>query len=255
MEAICEEVEVINSIYEDIAELTLSASTVDVRIPGTSIHIRLLFPSQYPDKAPRVAKVSGAVREDIAIAKFQTIIDSTFVQGEVYLFTFIDEAKVDATVLEEEAAFIEDSKKESSLTPSRLVKGSQHIGDWFKSTEIRDKTSVFVGHAIQVSTELEMEELVDDLLSDKKLSNANINMVAWRIKLDEEGTQFSQDYDNDGEAGAGTCMLHVLEMADVQNVVVVVSRFFDGTHIGSDRFKHIKNCTRDALKSGGFLNK
>lgn len=39
---------------------------------------------------------------------------------------------------------------------------------------------------------------------------------------------------------------------DVWNVIVVVSRWFGGTHIGPDRFKHINSATRDVLVKGGF---
>lgn len=255
MKNIREEVEVINSIYEDIAELTTSTYTVDVRMPDTAIRIRLSFPSQYPDKAPSVTKVSGALHEDLAVQKFQAIIDSTFDPGEVYLFTFIDEAKAEAALLDEESALADEKKKKALSSQARVVKGSRFINDWAKSDEIRDRSSVFVGRAIRVCSQLDMEQKVEDLLSDKKLSVANINAIAWRIQLNLEGTELAQDFKNDGEAGAGTIMLHVMEMTDVRNVVVVVSRFFDGTHIGSDRFRHIKNCTREALVNGGFIKK
>lgn len=34
---------------------------------------------------------------------------------------------------------------------------------------------------------------------------------------------------------------------DVWNVMVVVSRWFGGTHIGSSRFRHINTAGRDAV--------
>lgn len=42
-------------------------------------------------------------------------------------------------------------------------------------------------------------------------------------------------------------------MMDVWNVVVVVSRYFGGIHLGPDRFKHINTAARDAVTKGGFL--
>lgn len=36
-------------------------------------------------------------------------------------------------------------------------------------------------------------------------------------------------------------------MMDVWNIVVVVSRWFGGTHIGPDRFKHINSAAREAV--------
>lgn len=40
---------------------------------------------------------------------------------------------------------------------------------------------------------------------------------------------------------------------DVTGVVVIVSRWFGGIHLGADRFKHINAAARDALMVGGFL--
>lgn len=36
-------------------------------------------------------------------------------------------------------------------------------------------------------------------------------------------------------------------MMDVWNIVVVVSRWFGGTHIGPDRFKHINSAARESV--------
>lgn len=41
---------------------------------------------------------------------------------------------------------------------------------------------------------------------------------------------------------------------DVNNVLVVVTRYFGGTLIGADRFKHINQAARNALDAGGFLD-
>lgn len=43
-------------------------------------------------------------------------------------------------------------------------------------------------------------------------------------------------------------------MMDAWNVIVVVSRWFGGTHIGPDRFKHINTAARDAVVKGEFVN-
>ena len=40
---------------------------------------------------------------------------------------------------------------------------------------------------------------------------------------------------------------------DVKNVLVIVTRYFGGIHLGPDRFKHINQAARNALSLGGFL--
>ena len=40
---------------------------------------------------------------------------------------------------------------------------------------------------------------------------------------------------------------------DIKNVLVIVTRYFGGIHLGPDRFKHINQAARNALDLGGFL--
>ena len=41
---------------------------------------------------------------------------------------------------------------------------------------------------------------------------------------------------------------------EVDNVLVIVTRYFGGIHLGPDRFKHINQAARNALELGGFLD-
>jgi len=61
------------------------------------------------------------------------------------------------------------------------------------------------------------------------------------------------DYDDDGETQAGARLKHLLDILELENVLVVVSRWYGGTHLGPDRFKLINQAARDALDLGGFL--
>jgi len=36
-------------------------------------------------------------------------------------------------------------------------------------------------------------------------------------------------------------------------VLVIVTRWYGGVHLGPDRFKHINNCTRNMLDAHGFV--
>jgi len=61
------------------------------------------------------------------------------------------------------------------------------------------------------------------------------------------------DYDDDGETAAGSRLAHLLEILELENVLVVVSRWYGGTLLGADRFKHINQAARDALDKAGLL--
>lgn len=43
-----------------------------------------------------------------------------------------------------------------------------------------------------------------------------------------------------------------VQILDVRNVLVVVSRWYGGILLGPDRFKHINNCARNILVEEGY---
>ena len=80
------------------------------------------------------------------------------------------------------------------------------------------------------------------------------------------------DNDDNGESAAGGRLAHLLQILvciyhcysghsfplfkrfqEVKNVLVIVTRYFGGIHLGPDRFKHINQAARNALDLGGFL--
>jgi hypothetical protein len=77
-------------------------------------------------------------------------------------------------------------------------------------------------------------------------------MTAYRIATERPGV-YLQDCDDDGETAAGGRLLHLLQLARAENVVVVVSRWFGGVLLGPSRFGVISNCARDLLVREGFI--
>ncbi|WAQ83792.1 hypothetical protein PtA15_4A241 [Puccinia triticina] len=120
----------------------------------------------------------------------------------------------------------------------------------YTSEPIVDRKSVFIGHAVALDDPKDVPRILEYLLSDKKTAKASHNMIAWRC---ESNGFLHQDNDDDGESAAGSRMQHLLNILDVKNVFVCVSRWFGGIHLGSDRFKHINQATRDALLQGRFI--
>lgn len=62
-------------------------------------------------------------------------------------------------------------------------------------------------------------------------------------------------FQDDGEIGAGPKLLNLLELMKAKNVMVIVTRWYGGIHLGADRFKHICNLARIILVENGFSNK
>lgn len=75
------------------------------------------------------------------------------------------------------------------------------------------------------------------------------NKYAYRFKqkVNDKQTIVVHDNDDDGESAAGSKLAHLLEMRDDDGVLVVVSRWFGGIHLGPKRFAHIVNVAREML--------
>ncbi|KPV76850.1 uncharacterized protein RHOBADRAFT_51836 [Rhodotorula graminis WP1] len=110
---------------------------------------------------------------------------------------------------------------------------------------------VFVGHAAKVNSLEEVDAVMDSLLSNSKIARATHNISAYQFTT-EGGTRHA-DNDDDGESAAGSRLAHLLTLLDVSSVMVVVTRWYGGVHLGPDRFKDINQAARDALVDAGFL--
>ncbi|KAL3460030.1 ribosomal protein S5 domain 2-type protein [Aspergillus heterothallicus] len=135
---------------------------------------------------------------------------------------------------------------------------------WILSEVVTEKKSVFVARAAHVTSLDQAQAYLDYLLaSDKKVASATHNISAWRIKQQKKkgspsngggaGSELIiQDCDDDGETAAGGRLLHLMQLMDVWDVVVVVTRWYGGIHLGPDRFRIINAVGRDALVRGGW---
>ena len=111
---------------------------------------------------------------------------------------------------------------------------------------IIDRKSIFQGHIAYVETEEEVRKVILKLKENRKIARATHNIMAYRIASSRKDT-FHQDCDDDGENEAGGRLMHLLQIMNAKNVVVVVSRWYGGIHLGPDRFKIINNCARDLI--------
>ncbi|PWY74785.1 aromatic amino acid aminotransferase [Aspergillus eucalypticola CBS 122712] len=140
---------------------------------------------------------------------------------------------------------------------------------WVLSDVITEKKSVFVGRAAYVTSLDQAKAFLDHLLAtEKKVASATHNISAWRIREVKSSTSTAggsgnkngeatemivQDCDDDGETAAGGRLLHLMQLMDVWDVVVVVTRWYGGVLLGPDRFRIINAAGRDALVKGGFV--
>lgn len=129
---------------------------------------------------------------------------------------------------------------------------------WTLSALITSKKSSFLAHASPVTSKAHAIHCISHLLAtNKKLTTATHNITAYRVRSSSSGgpsqiTIPQQDCDDDGETAAGGRVLHLMQMMEVWDVVVVVSRWYGGVKLGPDRFRIINSVVREALVGGGF---
>ncbi|KAI7887147.1 UPF0029-domain-containing protein [Lichtheimia hyalospora FSU 10163] len=242
--------------------------------------VRFFLPETYPSQDPPVYEVTskycGTHRVDPSmIETIDREFSQLFSQGQVVLFEWISwlrdylEAHVDKSIAppptsssndkDRNKADEEESKKEHHHHEDELItKMTSHtlqdvtVPPIYSSVEpLVDRRSVFVAHVAEVHSQAEVQAVISKLLENKKIAKATHNISAFRIVLPDG--RMLQDNDDDGETAAGGRLLHLLQILDVKNVLVVVSRWFGGILLGADRFKDINNCARSALDDCGYI--
>lgn len=83
----------------------------------------------------------------------------------------------------------------------------------------------------------EARAFIAELKRNKKFARATHN--SWGLVCG--GKMIKND---DGEAGAGMVILRMLEREGLHDHIVVVTRWFGGTHLGGDRFRHVQEAVR-----------
>ncbi|XP_029647814.1 protein IMPACT isoform X1 [Octopus sinensis] len=115
-----------------------------------------------------------------------------------------------------------------------------------------EKRSTFQAHLAPVTHKCQVNMVMEKLLENKKVANATHNIMAYRI-LPSDSNIVIQGCDDDGEVHAGSRMLHLLQIIEATNLIVVISRWFGGILLGPDRFKFINNCARQICDQHGYI--
>ncbi len=106
---------------------------------------------------------------------------------------------------------------------------------------ISDRGSRYAVSGGPCRSEQDAKRFLDELKMQKKFAKATHN--TWGLLTDQGPVK-----DDDGESGAGTVILRMLEREGVRNRIVVVTRWYGGKHLGGDRFRHVRNAVRIYLE-------
>ena len=269
-EVLEDEIVSINAIYTEstLSRLSDGPTVCSLAIPGEHhIALRLEFPIDYPDAPPSILgtqsvgdtlpKGFGTDAVDLA----RDILGQVYTVGSPCIFDLVEElqSQIQSVLPPKsgEEQIGESHGQATDLAQNDLSDQTQSVNlpdiepPWIVSDTVTEKKSVFLARAAAVASREEAESYVAHLLAtNKAASQATHNITAWRIS--GEGNTSIQDCDDDGESAAGGRLLHLLQLMDVWNVMVVVSRWYGGVHLGPARFRLINTVARDAVVRGKF---
>ncbi len=114
--------------------------------------------------------------------------------------------------------------------------------DHEEKAEIVEKKSIFIANIYPVADEKEAQAKLSDI--KKKYHDAKHNVFAYRLVNDAER------YSDDGEPSgtAGMPILNILRGENLQNVLIVVTRYFGGILLGTGGLVHAYSAaTKEAI--------
>jgi hypothetical protein len=266
MGAFLEEIEVLKSIYDDQITITNVCTDRDVMGNLTYSDPRGVFTlyadilANYPNTSPMVS-ISCSDRH-IAIKKCaaneleKLLYDSI---GNVILFSVIEAIKERFA-----DAITDNDTTRTSLLQTRDAENvinnkssSIHFNIARSVLNVRhgpvrtEQKSSFQSHFSIVHSMEDVHLFRDIVCDDKKVSRATHNIFAYRFTCPSSGVVY-HDHDDDGETAAGSRLAEMIRLMRVDNVAVIVSRWFGGVLLGPDRFKLICNSARDVLEEHGY---
>ncbi|AFZ72629.1 IMPACT family protein [Natronobacterium gregoryi] len=114
--------------------------------------------------------------------------------------------------------------------------------------------SEFLGHVRPVDSIEAAESFVET--AEAEYADATHNVPAYRVRADPEGELLREYSNDDGEpsSSAGKPALNVLEKRDLENVAVVVTRYYGGTNLGvGGLVRAYSKAVKDAVDAAGVV--
>ena len=135
----------------------------------------------------------------------------------------------------------EEEDENSNYNYEKFLEDGGFVGE-----TIIDRASIFQAHAIKIENKKEADFYKKCLLTQKKIKKATHNITIYRL-INKETKQITEDYNDDGEDGAGYRLLGIIQKMKLVNLFVLVSRWYGGTLLHQDRFKRINDSAKNLL--------
>ena len=116
----------------------------------------------------------------------------------------------------------------------------------------KEKGSKFLGYAIPVLSESEIEEAIIGI--HKMHPKARHHCYAYRLGID--GNKYRSNDDGEPSGTAGLPIMGQLKSFDLTDVILIVVRYFGGTKLGAaGLIRAYKNSAEDALQKAHIVQK
>ncbi|XP_074735911.1 protein IMPACT isoform X2 [Strix uralensis] len=261
-----DEIEALSSIYgEDWCVVDEDEKIYCIKIndcldqPKWTLCLQVILPPGYPTAEPPIYQLKQNLGESILYLWVEKIRDVLIEKAQSSdpepdikkTSEEVDEDDGDDFLLDYQP-IQEDPIKMLNYITSESQEGDEELPSIHHGNPITDRRSTFQAHLAPVVTPRQVKRVLEKLYENKKIASATHNIYAYRIYCEDKQT-FLQDCEDDGETAAGGRLLHLMQILNVHNVLVVVSRWYGGILLGPDRFKHINNCARNVLVEYNYV--
>ncbi|KAK5993463.1 Protein IMPACT-like protein [Cladobotryum mycophilum] len=282
-EELRDEVEAINSIYGEDSLTPADGDeplTYILKLPGDASSLRVQFPEGYPAEPPAVLGTHhssggkrGAGARDLGL--FREVVGGVYEPGLVCLFDAVEEftrrreeeEEAGVEEMQQHDVSAEEGEESTAAERDRAVEerdfASMTPPPWTLSEVVVENKSTFIARVARISSTAEAKLYLQHLLwSDKRIRTATHNITAWRVRQPDNnnnggggggGAVTFQDCDDDGETAAGGRLLHLMQVMEVWDAVVVVTRWYGGVKLGPRRFALINGVARDGFVRAGLV--
>ncbi|KXN87366.1 hypothetical protein AN958_08918, partial [Leucoagaricus sp. SymC.cos] len=126
----------------------------------------------------------------------------------------------------------------------------------FASERVVDRKSGFQAYATELRDVALLPTFLQHLTSLPSLKRTTHCMYAYRsTEKNQRLERLACGQSDGGESGSGDRLSRLLELSNCENVIVVVSRCYGGTKLGSGRWKRISGVAKEALLRGDFIKR
>ena len=147
---------------------------------------------------------------------------------------------------EDQNTLIEGPPAENESTVQKQPGLGISSPNWTVSESVTAKKSTFIARARPINSPAQARQLLRELMTlEPELRKASHNVTAWRVHNNHGG--IIEECEDDGETGGGRHILKILQDSNTVDYMLVMTRWYGGILLGSQRWELMAQVCRDAL--------